>query len=268
MKFLKDKWPVILPAALLLIIVIFGVRVYLNRSNPGNIPDVRDVQATQAEQEAPPQRADAGQPAAQTAGTQGAQQVQAVMPGCTCHSKKPAMVRMHDALGGQNCGDCHKQGENLMDPNRPPTPKAEMDKRIKTEAACRVCHLDNGVVLSKARAKGAAKIKGALFCPKCKKQVTMKDTTCGTCGGTITRTKSGWKCSKCGPLVDVDKVAVMSEKKPSNDICRLCHFDKRQLVANHTNIDAFNKRVADVQGGLDNCLACHKSHNQCGGCHF
>lgn len=264
MKFLKDKWLVILPIVLALIIVAWSGHLYVAASRSDA------SQTIQTTQQAPYSGPTNALTASQSADQQQPQEVQPSMPGCTCHSKKPSMVRMHDALRGENCGDCHKPGENLMDPNRPPTPKAEMDKRIKTEAACRKCHLDNSTILSKTppKAQGAAKIKGALFCPKCKKQVTIRDATCSTCGGTITKTKSGWQCSVCGPLVDVDKIAAMSEKKPSNDICKICHFDKRKLTQDHDRIEAFNKRLADVPGGLNNCLGCHKSHNQCGGCHF
>ncbi len=190
------------------------------------------------------------------------------MPGCTCHSKKPGMVKMHDALGGENCGDCHEESENLMDPNRPPTSPAGMDKRIKTEAACTKCHLADGTILSTNPQKGKVKITGAFFCAKCRKQVNINEKTCDSCGGTISKDQSGFKCSTCGPLINIDKVAKMSKEKPSNDICTLCHFDDRELTLKHGNIEAYNKSKDSISGGLANCLGCHKSHNQCGGCHF
>lgn len=203
------------------------------------------------------------------------------IPGCRCHSKKPAMVKMHDTIGGQDCGQCHKPGENLMDPNRPPTSPEELKVRQAEEDACQSCHSEGssskaaGPEVSTARSTqsakmqaGMTKISGALFCPKCQKQVKITDKTCSDCSGKIQKTNSGWQCGACGPLVDVDKVAKMSKEKPSNDICKLCHFDSEQLSAKHSSISAYNKSKADVPGGLGNCLGCHKSHNQCGGCHF
>lgn len=190
------------------------------------------------------------------------------MPGCTCHSKRPGIVRMHDALDGEDCGQCHKGNENLMDPNRPASAKAYVEKRIKSEPTCKRCHLDNGKIIDNGIKKSKVKISGGFFCPKCKKQVNIKDKVCEDCDGTITKGKTGWECSDCGPLVDVDKIAALSKNKPSNDICVICHYDGKELTFKHSQIEAFNKSTARVKGGLKNCLACHKSHNQCGGCHF
>lgn len=190
------------------------------------------------------------------------------IPGCRCHSKKPAMVKMHDTIGGQDCGMCHKPGENLMDPNRRPTTSADINERKSSEAICRNCHKNDKTVIADKSLKSKVKISGALFCPKCRKQVTIEDKTCGDCNGTLTKSASGWQCSACGVLVDVDKVAKMSKDKPTNDICKLCHFDSKQLASDHSQLDASNKSKVDAQGGLNNCLSCHKSHNQCGGCHF
>lgn len=189
------------------------------------------------------------------------------IPGCTCHSKNPAMVRMHDELGGTNCGLCHRKNENLMDPDRAPTQPEDIKRRIKEENICGDCHLEDGSVVSSAD-KNKTKISGALFCPKCKKQISTKDTSCPECGGKVVKEGSGWRCTSCGPLVDVDKVAALSKEKPSNEICKLCHFDDHELGFQHSGVEGYNKRKENVPGGLSNCLACHESHNQCGGCHF
>jgi len=189
------------------------------------------------------------------------------MPACVCHSKKPQMVRMHEALEGENCGYCHKGGENLMDPNRAASQPDDLNNRRNSEAICQNCHTDGKTTVKKVQ-KGKTKISNALFCPKCKKQLDMEDKTCGECGGTVTKSGEDWVCSVCGPLVDVDKIALMSKENPSNDICKICHFDERGLTVAHNEIEAYNKNKATVPGGLNNCLACHESHNQCGGCHF
>ena len=36
--------------------------------------------------------------------------------GCKCHSKNPAMRRMHEIIGFKNCGNCHGKNEDLMKP--------------------------------------------------------------------------------------------------------------------------------------------------------
>ncbi|WP_224983889.1 cytochrome c3 family protein [Geomonas agri] len=56
-----------------------------------------------------------------------------------CHSKNPAMVKMHKALKGRNCFDCHKMGEKLMGKGIPKD-KAAQIKRRETEEICFECH--------------------------------------------------------------------------------------------------------------------------------
>ena len=56
-----------------------------------------------------------------------------------CHSKNPAMVRMHKALQGRNCFDCHKIGEKLMG-KAVPKDKATQIKRSLTDPLCVECH--------------------------------------------------------------------------------------------------------------------------------
>ena len=56
-----------------------------------------------------------------------------------CHSKNPAMVRMHKALQGRNCFDCHKMGEKLMGKGVPKDKAAQL-KRRASEPICFECH--------------------------------------------------------------------------------------------------------------------------------
>ena len=56
-----------------------------------------------------------------------------------CHSKNPAMVKMHKALEGRNCFDCHRMGEKLMG-KAVPKDKAAQIKRRETEPICQECH--------------------------------------------------------------------------------------------------------------------------------
>ena len=56
-----------------------------------------------------------------------------------CHSKNPAMVRMHQALKGQSCFACHKMGEKLMGKGQPKD-KESLLKRRQTEDVCLPCH--------------------------------------------------------------------------------------------------------------------------------
>lgn len=59
---------------------------------------------------------------------------------CTvCHSKKPEMVRMHKALQGRNCFDCHKVGEKLMGKSQPKD-RDSLLKRRATDPICMECH--------------------------------------------------------------------------------------------------------------------------------
>jgi hypothetical protein len=56
-----------------------------------------------------------------------------------CHSKNPAMVRMHEALKGRWCFDCHRMGEKLMGKGVPKD-KAAQIKRRESEQICFECH--------------------------------------------------------------------------------------------------------------------------------
>lgn len=263
MKFLKAKRFSAALIATTLITLILGGCSYFTASKDKRylLPEEKPAMQTPVVKESAQQEPELT--AKQDSGQSGFQ-----MPGCTCHSKRPGIVRMHDALDGENCDQCHKGNENLMDPNRPASAKADLEKRIKSEPVCTKCHLDNGKIIYNGIKKSKVKISGGFFCPKCKKQVNIKDKVCTDCNGTIVKSKTGWECSSCGPLVDVDEIAALSKKKPSNDICVICHYNGKELTLKHSQIEAYNKSAAGIKDGLNNCLACHKSHNQCGGCHF
>ena len=56
-----------------------------------------------------------------------------------CHSKNPAMVRMHQAVQGRDCFGCHKIGEKLMGKGIPRDKSAQL-KRRETDPLCVECH--------------------------------------------------------------------------------------------------------------------------------
>ncbi len=56
-----------------------------------------------------------------------------------CHSKNPAMVKMHKALQGRGCFDCHKVGEKLMGKAQPKDRDSLLKRRV-TEPLCVECH--------------------------------------------------------------------------------------------------------------------------------
>jgi hypothetical protein len=59
---------------------------------------------------------------------------------CTvCHSKNPAMVKMHQALQGQGCFGCHKPGDKLMGKQQAKDP-ANLQQRRVTDPLCLPCH--------------------------------------------------------------------------------------------------------------------------------
>jgi len=60
-----------------------------------------------------------------------------------CHSKNPAMVRMHAALQGRGCFDCHKVGDRLMGKGIPKDKSAQMQRRA-SEPVCLECHKKQG----------------------------------------------------------------------------------------------------------------------------
>jgi uncharacterized ferredoxin-like protein len=58
-----------------------------------------------------------------------------------CHSKNPAMVKMHESTQASeiSCFDCHKIGEKLMGKGQPKDKESQL-KRRTTEAICKKCH--------------------------------------------------------------------------------------------------------------------------------
>lgn len=56
---------------------------------------------------------------------------------CSCHSKRPEMVKMHDelALTGQTCFACHGPANKLKDKKMPSTPL-----EMRSEPLCVECH--------------------------------------------------------------------------------------------------------------------------------
>jgi Class III cytochrome C family len=58
-----------------------------------------------------------------------------------CHSKNPAMVRMHKATQakGTGCFDCHRVGEKLMGKGQPKDRDSLLKRRI-ADPHCIECH--------------------------------------------------------------------------------------------------------------------------------
>ncbi len=56
-----------------------------------------------------------------------------------CHSKNPAMLKMHNALKGQGCFGCHKVGAKLMGKGQPKDMESLL-KRRQAEEVCLPCH--------------------------------------------------------------------------------------------------------------------------------
>lgn len=60
---------------------------------------------------------------------------------CTvCHSKNPAMVKMHTAVRGQGCFGCHKVGDKLMGKKQPKDRESLLLRR-QTDQVCIPCHV-------------------------------------------------------------------------------------------------------------------------------
>ncbi|MCL5291947.1 MAG: hypothetical protein M1548_05380 [Actinobacteria bacterium] len=185
-----------------------------------------------------------------------------------CHSKNQAIVRMHDATRRKGCMNCHRPGENLIGGGAAKSSAEELAGRKASDPNCIDCHKTGGLASQSASVKGRivpAKRVGGLFCPKCAVSINpAENAACGKCGGRITRLNGGWRCSICGPLVDVDEIVKLSREKPSNEVCALCHRKDDELKVEHIKV-ASGENWADQ---ITNCLGCHKSHDKCSGCHF
>ena len=62
-----------------------------------------------------------------------------------CHSKNPAMVRMHKATQakGTGCFDCHRVGEKLMGKGQPKDRDSLLKRRV-ADPVCVGCHGKSG----------------------------------------------------------------------------------------------------------------------------
>lgn len=166
---------------------------------------------------------------------------------CKCHSKKPAMKHMHEAIGFSGCGNCHTKNENLMsgrnavDPNR----KATLSKRIREDKFCIPCHDSQGGVKKEILAgRKSLDISNTLFCPKDKLRFPSGLGSCPKCGGN---------------LLNINAVMEKSRQNPSNEICIECHgMDEAPQIRRHAIFNATKLRQ---------CLDCHQGHEDCASCH-
>ena len=166
---------------------------------------------------------------------------------CKCHSKQPAMKRMHEITGFANCGDCHSKNENLMSGKNKNgnTAKRDLSKRFKDDKFCIPCHSPDGLIKKEIFA-GIEKIRisGTLFCPKDKARFPAGTNACAKCGGS---------------LINIDESMERSRKNPSNGICIECHpMEEVHKIKRH---GIFNAEK------LQRCLDCHEGHDDCGSCH-
>ncbi len=166
---------------------------------------------------------------------------------CICHSKQPAMRRMHETIGMTGCGNCHKQNENLMSKRnaKDSATKASLAKRIREDESCVPCHDSQGAIKKEIHSsKSTMGISGTLYCPKDKLRFSPDIKSCSKCGGI---------------LLNIDEIMTKSRKSPSNEICMECHrVEEVQQIERHT---IFNNEK------LRKCLDCHKGHDDCGSCH-
>lgn len=188
-----------------------------------------------------------------------------------CHSSNKAIVNMHDAVKSENCLNCHSQGENLMSGGGAKKSTQELAERKVSDPNCSRCHGADAAKKPSGASAGArvtarAKKVGGLFCPKCGTSVDPQRGSCGKCGGKIVKDRNGWRCTACGSLVDVDEIARISKEKPSNEVCLKCHPKDDELKHKHVQVRAVEGDGWKNQ--ISNCLSCHTSHKDCGGCHF
>lgn len=174
-------------------------------------------------------------------------------PGCSCHSKNPRFVSMHQLFSVEDCKKCHRQGERLMgkkSSQMTPERKATLEKRVREEPICQQCHRRGKIIVSKK-----TEISGQLFCPE--EQKIYKKAEAIKKGGK-------YYCPKHRiELIDIDEIAVKSAKEPRNEYCAACHLVNKGLQRKHEKIIA-----ASQVGSIRDCLKCHTSHSKCGGCHF
>jgi hypothetical protein len=174
-------------------------------------------------------------------------------PGCTCHSKNQRFVAMHQLFSVEDCRKCHGKGEDLMgkkSSEMTPERKAALEKRIKEEPICQECHRGKEIVVTKK-----SEISGRLFCPIDQKIYKKSD---------VIQKGGKYYCRKHGvELIDIDAIAIKSAKEPKNEYCIACHPIDRTLNREHQKV-VRSSRLSSIE----DCLKCHTSHSQCGGCHF
>jgi hypothetical protein len=164
---------------------------------------------------------------------------------CRCHSKQPAMKRMHEIIGFKNCGDCHSKNEDLMSGKSANAAKKDFSQRFKEDRFCLPCHDSDGAVKKDPSAAiQKIGISGTLFCPKDKARFPAGTKACAKCGGN---------------LINIDESMERSRKSPSNGICMECH--PMEEVGNIKRHRIFNAQK------LQRCLDCHQGHDDCGSCH-
>ncbi len=162
---------------------------------------------------------------------------------CRCHSKNPAMRRMHEMIGFKNCGDCHSKAENLMKKKSLDKGKEEhkdkLNRRIKEDSFCFPCHNSNGTIKL-----DTMQITNSFYCPKDKLRFSKADKVCPKCGAA---------------LININELMENSKQRPSNKICRQCHLNKDvQAISAHIDINRKEQY---------NCLSCHVGHDDCASCH-
>jgi hypothetical protein len=166
---------------------------------------------------------------------------------CKCHSKQPAMRRMHEIIGFSGCQNCHTKRENLMSGDRKTGPerKSDLARRIREDKTCIPCHESEGTVKKEIYSnRTMMEISGTLYCPKDKMKYSSGTKTCSKCGG---------------PLLDINALMAQSRTNPSNEICRKCHMKEE--------VQQIRQHIALSPDVMNRCLDCHKGHNDCGSCH-
>lgn len=166
---------------------------------------------------------------------------------CICHSKQPAMKRMHETTGMTVCGNCHKKNENLMSKRGKDdiAGKASLAKRIREDTSCVPCHDSQGVIKNDVLFNTSAmSIADTLYCPKDKLKLPPSNKSCPICGGI---------------LLNINEMMARSRSNPSNEVCKECHMvEEVQQIKRHS---IFNHEK------LGKCLDCHAGHDDCGSCH-
>jgi hypothetical protein len=168
-------------------------------------------------------------------------------PACICHSKNPAMKRMHEVIGFKDCDNCHTKDENLMSGNREKgtNDRERLNARFKQDRFCLPCHDSTGAVKKAGfSGSGGMTISGAFFCPKDRLTFPADTKSCPKCGG---------------ELINISEFMQRSRTNPSNEICAKCHPTAQLTVVKSHQVLKADK--------LSMCLSCHKGHDNCSSCH-